>query len=105
MKDPLDMQSPEERELFNAISRLVVGRPLHVVWGVGCDLIVNAIRQSTAQRKDAESRINELFNHIKTVTLDLHYDSVTGLRRGVIPHTQVIQMPFHDEGNVIFHGK
>ena len=104
MKDPLDTEGAE-RELFDAVAKLTVGKPLHVVWGVGMNLIVNAIRQSTAKRETAEAQFNELLGRGKSVLLDQHYDPVTGHRRSVFPFTQVIQMPFHDEGNVIFHGK
>ena len=104
MKDPLDTTGAE-RELFEQITKLVVGKPLHVVWGVGINLIVNAIRQSTGKRQDAEERFNELFGQGKSILLDQHYDPVSGHRRGVFPFTQVIRAPFHDEGNVIFHGR
>jgi len=104
MKDPLDIVG-NERELFDAIAKLVVGKPNHVVWCVGMNLIVNAIRQSTGTRALAEAQFNELFGQGKSVLLDQHYDPVTGHRRSVFPFTQVIKPPFHDEGNVIFHGK
>jgi hypothetical protein len=104
MKDPLDSEGAE-RELFDAVTKLVSGKPLHVAWSVGMNLIVNAIRQSTATRTLAEAQFNELFGQGKTMLLDKHYDSVTGHRRSVFPFTQVLQVPFHDEGNVIFHGK
>jgi hypothetical protein len=103
-KDPLDTTGAE-RELFDAITKLVLGKPLWVVQSVGMNLIVNAIRQSTGTRVLAEAQFNELFGRGKTVLLDQHYDSVTGHRRSVFPFTQVIKAPFHDEGNVIFHGK
>lgn len=104
MKDPLELQG-NERELFEAVGRVMAGAPHQMVWGIALNLILNSIRQTTARRETAEAILNELFGRGKNILLDLHYDSVTGLRRGVIPHTQVIQMPFHDEGNVIFHGK
>jgi predicted ATPase len=103
-KDPLDTQGAE-RELFESIAKLVVGRPNLVVQSVGMNLIVNAIRQTVAKRSDAEAMFDELFGRGKSVLLDVHYDSVTGNRRSVFPFTQVIKAPFHDEGNVIFHGK
>lgn len=101
-QDPLKMAGVE-LELFRAVGRVLHDKPQQLVWGVAINIMVNAIRQSTAKRKDAEVIIDELFGHAKTLLLNVHYDSVTGLRRGVIP-TQVIQMPFHDEGNVIYHG-
>lgn len=103
MRDPLQLEGGE-RELFEIVGRIVAGRPQQVVWSMAINLLLNSIRQTTAKRETAEAILNELFGHSKTILLDLHYDSVTGLRRGVIPHTQVIQMPFHDEGNVIYRG-
>jgi hypothetical protein len=103
MNDPLQSQGAE-RELFEAVTRMMVGKPQQMVWQVSMNMLMNSIRQSVAKRTDAEAILNELFGRTKTVLLD-HYDPVTGNRRGVIPHTQVVQMPFHDEGNVIFHGK
>lgn len=103
MRDPLQLEG-NERELFEVIGRVVAGKPQQVVWSVALNLLLNSIRQTTAKRDTAEAIFNELFGRSKSILLDLHYDSVTGLRRGVIPHTQVIQMPFHDEGNVIYHG-
>jgi hypothetical protein len=104
MRDPLD-STGTDRELFETVMRMMVGKPQQMVWQVSMNLLVNSIRQSVAKRADAEAIFNELFGRAKTVLLDQHYDPVTGHRRGVIPHTQVVQMPFHDEGNVIFHGK
>ena len=104
MKDPLDSDGAE-RDLFEAISKLALGKPQDVVWGASINLLINSIRQCTAQRKDAEAIFDQLFGRAKSVLLDQHYDPVTGHRRGVFPYTQVIQMPFHDEGNVIFHGQ
>jgi hypothetical protein len=103
MKDPLEGEGAE-RELFQTACKLMAGRPLGMVWNVTVNLLVNTIRQTYGRRSDAEAAFNELFGRAKTNLLDVHYDPVTGNRRGVIPHTQVIQAPFHDEGNVIFHG-
>ena len=105
MSDPLEAGDEATRALFAEIGRLVVGRPQHVVWGTGLNLLVNSIRQCTAKRKDAEALFDQLMGKAKTVLLDVHYDSVTGLRRGVFPYTQVIQPPFHQNESVIFHGK
>ena len=104
MNDPLNTQGPE-RELFDAAIKLMLGKPLQLVWQVCMNLLVNSIRQSVAKRADAEAIFDELFGKAKSILLDVHYDPVTGKRRSVFPYTQVAQAPFHDEGNVIFHGK
>lgn len=105
MNDPLDNADEATRALFAEISKLLVNRPQQAVWGAGLNLLVNSIRQCTAQRKDAEALFDQLMGSAKTVLLDVHYDSVTGLRRSVFPFTQVIQPPFHQNESVIFHGK
>ena len=74
-------------------------------WSVAINLLVNSIRQCTARRKDAEAILDELHGRTKSTLLDMHYDPVTGLRRSVFPFTQVVQMPFHQESSVSFHGK
>ena len=94
-------------QLFELVARALVsaGASQDVVRSVAINLMVNSIRQSVGKRSEAEARINELFNAAKTILLDEYYDPVTGLRRSVVPFTQVIQMPFHQENSVIFHGQ
>jgi hypothetical protein len=102
MNEPIQGQ-----QLFELVARALVsaGASQEVVRSVAINLIVNSIRQSVGRRSEAEARIDELFNAAKTILLEGHYDSVTGNRRSVIPFTQVVQMPFHSENSVIFHGK
>jgi hypothetical protein len=102
--DPLEVRGAD-RVLFEQVWKMMLGQERSTVCEIGLNLIVNVIRQSVGKRKDAEELFNQLFGKAKSTLLDEHYDSVTGLRRNVFPFTQVIQAPFHDEGNVIFHGK
>ena len=104
MNDPTRMQGAEQA-FYDEIIRLVTGKPQQLVWSVGINLLVNAIRQCAAERKTAETIFDELTGRAKTVLLDMHYDSVTGKRRTVFPYTQVVQAPMHDEGSVVFHGQ
>ena len=102
--DPLEVRGAE-RALFEQVWRMMLGQERSTVCEIGLNLIVNVIRQSVGKRRDAEALFDELFGRAKSKLLDEHYDPVTGLRRSVFPFTQVIQAPFHDEGNVAFHGK
>lgn len=101
MNDPLHSKGPDQ-QLFEAVTRQCEGMPIDVVWNLAINLIANSIRQTTAHRREAEARIDQLFAHAKTMLLDVHYDSVTGLRRGVIPYTQVLEAPFLGNGNKAF---
>lgn len=101
MKDPLKTNlQPGELELWERIQRLMSGASLNVVRSIAVNLLINAIRQSIPDRKNAEGAINEIFGRAKTVLLDQHYDPVTGRRRATFPFTQQIQMPFHVDKDV-----
>jgi hypothetical protein len=103
MKDPL--QSGSSPELFNALVQLCVGRPLEQTLSAAVNLMVNAVRQDVATRKQAEAIIDELIGKAKTTLLDQHYDTTTGLRKSVFPFTQRLQMPFHNNESEFFHGR
>lgn len=105
MKDPVHQGTVAEQAFYEQVTQLVQGKPQQLVWSVGINLIVNSIRQCTAERRTAEAIFDELFGRAKSVLLDAHYDPVTGKRRTVFPYTQVLQPPKHDEGSVIFHGQ
>lgn len=103
MNDPLKSTNPTEQELFERVAQQLTGLPLEVARSITVNLLINTIRQSVPDRGSAEAMIDELFGHAKTILLEQHYDSVTGRRRSVFPFTQVIEMPFHVEQDVIFH--
>ena len=105
MRDPLMSDNPTEREQFERIAHQLTGMPLELARKIAVNLLVNVIRQSVPERKDAEAMINEMFARAKTLLLEQHYDSVTGRRRTVFPFTQVIEAPFHVEEDVIFETK
>jgi acyl carrier protein phosphodiesterase len=93
--DPLKRGSSAEQELFQRLARLCDGLPPDAVQGAAMNLIINAIRQSTPKRTDAEARFSELTGRAAALLLDNHYDPVTGNRRTIFPFTQVVTMPFH----------
>ena len=99
--DPLRSLQGQEKLLFEVFAQAASGRNLDAVMGAAVNVIINAIRQSVAKRSDAEIKLDELFGRTKTLLLDAHYDSVTGLRRNVFPHDQVISMPHHFEDDRI----
>lgn len=82
--------------LFEHVIRQLNGVPLPAVGNLAVNLLVNAVRQSEATRKNAEEMVDTLFSRAKTALFE-QYDAVTGKRRAVVPVTQVVQMPFHDE--------
>lgn len=73
------------------------GKNADAVMGAAINVIMNAIRQNYPTREGAEQKIDELFGRGKTLLLANHYDSVTGRRRSVIPHTQIVRMAYHME--------
>jgi hypothetical protein len=102
VSDPLKSISGQEKLLFDLFTHASVGKNLDAVMGAAINVIINAIRQSYPKRVDAERKIDELFGRGKTLLLANHYDSVTGLRRNVFPHTQVVRMAYHFDDDL--HG-
>jgi hypothetical protein len=95
VNDPLRKLPQQEKMLFDIITHASTGVPLDAVMGAAINMLINAIRQNYPTRKDAEQRYDELFGRGKQLLLANHYDSVTGRRRTVIPHDQIVRMPYH----------
>lgn len=91
--DPLVGLPEQERVLFEAFNNACRGKSYDAVLSAAMNVVINAIRQIESGRAEAEARYDELFGRGKTVLVDKHYDSVTGRRRNVFPHTQVVHMP------------
>src|SRR5688572_2958918 len=90
LKDPLRKTGPEkEVELFRALSKVSTGFAQDEVINAVLNVLVNALRQGYASRRDAEARFDELMGRTKSVLLG-HYDSVSGRRKGVFAFDQVI---------------
>jgi predicted ATPase len=94
--DPLLNLPEQERLVFEAFTRVATGRDYEAVVGAAVNVLINVIRQTEPTRADAEAHWNELVGRGKTLLLDHHYDSVTGKRRNVFPHTQVVRMSLVD---------
>jgi hypothetical protein len=101
MKDPLQTNGVP-KQLWEAIVKHCETAPADVVFNVAVNLLVNAIRATVPERKDAERLIDAVTVRAKHILLEFHYDAVTGKRRTVFPFTQVAQAPFHVNENKIF---
>jgi hypothetical protein len=94
VSDPLKNLAGQEHRLFQLFTQMSTGHNLDAVMGAAVNVLINAIRQNYPLRKDAEQKIDELFGRGKQMLLANHYDTTTGRRRTVIPHTQVVRMPY-----------
>jgi len=95
--DPLHTLQGQEKLLFDLFTHASTGKNVDAVMGAAVNVLINAIRQNYPTRDGAEQKINELFGRGKELLLANHYDSTTGRRRTVIPHTQVVRMAYHME--------
>jgi hypothetical protein len=98
--DPLRSLEGQEKLLFDHFTAMATGKNLDAVMGAAINVLINAIRQTYPKRVDAEAKISELFGRAAQLLLANHYDSVTGLRRNVFPHTQVVRMAYHIEDDI-----
>lgn len=91
-RDPLTKREAapsQQLELFKRYSNASDGFPAGHVVNAAANMLVNALRQTYGDRRQAEQRFDELFGQTKSLLLS-HYDSVTGKRRSFFPHTQVV---------------
>ena len=93
--DPFQGLPEQERRLFDAFKQLAAGKNVDAVVGASINMLINVLRQMEPTRREAEARWDMLMGRGKTLLIDNHYDSVTGKRRNIFPHTQVITMPLH----------
>lgn len=89
-KDPMKRVGPEaQMELTRIIGRAATGFPNEAVIGAAVNVLVNSIRQTYPNGRDAEARYNELVGRFRSILLS-HYDGVTGRRRSIFPFHQTI---------------
>ena len=88
---PQDNLRPPGSALFEEIGRVCAGRPVDEVISVALNVVLNAIRQNTAGRAEAEARLNELHGRAMDLLMS-HYDPVTDRRRSVVPFDQTISV-------------
>jgi hypothetical protein len=96
--DPLNDAPGAARELAKRMSQVAAGFGYDDVVGAAANVLINALRQGCPKRADAERAIDELFGRSKQALLE-HYDSVTGRRRSIFPHHQVITPQFFGNKN------
>jgi hypothetical protein len=101
MKDPLQMEGIA-KEVFEQTILRCQGLPNDLVYNIAINILVNAIRMTVSERKQAEALIDDLYGRTKTLLLEYHYDSVTGKRRTLFPFTQKVEAPFHINESKIF---
>lgn len=100
VSDPLRNLQGQEKILFDVFAAAAMGKNLDAVMGACVNMLINAIRQNYPTRDGAEQKMSELFGRATQMLLANHYDSVTGRRRNVFPHTQIVRMPFHLEDDI-----
>lgn len=92
--DPLlkrDFSSDNSRALFTSLSKCANGFNQEDVITAAVNLLINAVRQQSSNRTQAEAAMNELFGRTKAV-LSQHYDW-QGNRTNVFPFDQNIIIP------------
>jgi hypothetical protein len=97
VEDPLRSLRGQEEMLFRIFGSAATGKNADAVMGAAVNIIINCVRQNYPTRDGAEAKISELFGRATQLLLANHYDSVTGKRRNVFPHTQVVRMAYHIE--------
>ena len=90
--DPL--KRTEGADLFLKLTAQCVGHDYDEVASAALNLLLNALRQKHDSRMGAEAEYSEKTGRAHQMLLG-HYDSVTGRRLSVFPHTQRINMPLH----------
>ena len=101
--DPLLDRPTAEKELFQALAKVANGFSNDDVIGASANILLNVLRQSCSNRKEAEKAYDELFGKLKSLLLS-HYDGA-GNRRSVFPFDQVIQPGLIELNNEFYRGK
>lgn len=92
-QDPLKNDGPaSRRELYSQMSRICDGFPNDAVINAAGNVLVNALRHSNKNCRQAEAAFDELAAKLKTLLLDKHYDHL-GQRRSIFPFAQTIETP------------
>lgn len=91
--DPLLKSSSEQQlELFKKLTKECSGQSAEAVIGAAINLLINAVRQAYPNLREAGARYDEVAGRGRQ-SLTEHYDGVTGKRRGIFAHDQVIAPP------------
>ena len=90
-QDNLRDGTTEGKALFAAFGALAEGHIPDMVISAAMNLVLSAIRQSTARRASALEKLDELFGRSASALME-HYDASTGRRRSVVPFDQVVSV-------------
>ena len=94
--DPLKQRrSDYGPEVFAQVMQIIDGCSYHTVCDVAVNLLINTLRQACPTAREAEAAFDELMAKTKGTLLD-HYDKVSGKRKSVFAHTQIVEMPCLD---------
>lgn len=97
-KDPLHKatSAPHSgRELFKAFGKVASGFGIDDVASASANMLINAVRQKSPTRKQAQDFFDEVTTRARASLLQEHYNSM-GKRRNVYPFHQKIEMPHFD---------
>jgi hypothetical protein len=93
-KDPLASTPDTAIELMKKMGQAAHGFSAQDVVNAATNIVINAMRQSHATRRDAERAWDETMARGKGQLMDC-YDS-SGRKKGIYPYHQTIVMPFLD---------
>ncbi len=102
--DPIHGSGPDAAmDLFRRVSRAAHHLPTDAVIDAACTLLINAIRQSAPDWRQAEPMFDQYFSRTKSLLHD-HYDA-NGRKRGVFPFNQTVAMngPINDKDRSFSH--
>ena len=102
-QDPLNKRTEPIQQLYKGLCAIASGFPMEHVTDAAFNLLVNSLRQNYAQRGAAEQRGRMICEQFMQILMD-HYDPVTGRRRSIFPHNQVVVMPHHIDKDKIGRG-
>lgn len=100
-KDPMhgSLDTPQ-KQLLLLWSKAAHGFSYEAVIGASANELVAGVRQCYPTRSEAEARFNEVVGKARDHLLGC-YDSTTGKRLNIFPHTQIVQAAHHIEPDTI----
>lgn len=96
-KDPLanTLDTPQ-KELARQWGQAASGFGYDAVIVAASSMLVTGVRQCYPTLAEAEARLEEVVGKSRQALRDC-YDSTTGKRRNIFPHTQIVQAAHHDD--------
>jgi hypothetical protein len=94
MSDPLNERPGDARELFKRFAQVANGFSHAAAIDAALNLVINAVRQSSATRANAESLFGEQTARARAILSDCY--GADGKRRGVFAFDQHVAMDHFD---------